>query len=145
MEHQVLKLWIRPLAGEAPVEVEALELETGSGVVGDHAYNTARHVTLVFLDDWKRATDELGQEVDPVGRRANILLSGGGGEQLPGRRVRLGEAVLEIRGITRPCGVMNEAAPGLQEALKPEARAGVWAKVLSGALIRPGDRLETGP
>jgi len=140
-EHRVLKLWYRPVAGGPMVERERLEVEAGHGVVGDHTFGHMRHVTLVFIDDWNAAAAELGLQVDPAGRRANVLLSGGRGLRFVGRTVRLGAIELEVKGITAPCPVMDKAAPGMKLALQPEGRAGVWARVLSGGTLRPGDTL----
>ena len=131
----VLRLWTRA-ASRAPVEDrDVLELAAGEGVVGDHTFGSKRHVTIVFEDDWQAATDALGKDVDPSARRANVLLSGGGGLAWIGRTIRLGDAVLEIRGETRPCHVMDEAAAGLQEALGPEGRSGVWGVIVEGGQV----------
>jgi MOSC domain-containing protein YiiM len=141
-EHQILKLWYRPVAGGPMVERDRLEVEAGKGVVGDHTFGHMRHVTLVFVDDWNAAAAELGIAVDPAGRRANVLLSGGRGLRFVGSTVRLGDIVLEVKGITAPCPVMDKAAPGMKVALQPEGRAGVWGRVLSGGTVRPGDALQ---
>lgn len=126
------------------VDREQLELQTGMGVVGDHTFGRMRHVTLVFVDDWNAAAAQLGREVDPAGRRANVLLSGGDGQRFVGRTVRVGDITLEIKGITTPCPVMDKAAVGMRVALQPEGRAGVWGRVLSGGTLRPGDALRDG-
>src|SRR5215813_9690286 len=140
-DHRILKLWSRPIAGGPMVERERLEVLAGRGVVGDHTFGHMRHVTLVFVDDWNAAAAELGVPVDPAGRRANVLLSGGRGARFVGETVRLGDVELEIKGITTPCPVMDKAAPGMRVALQPEGRAGVWGRVLAGGTLRPGDAL----
>lgn len=134
----MLRLWIRPEVGRPLVEVDSLELVAGSGIRGDHTFGRMRHVTIVFEDDWNAACGELGRDVDPVGRRANVLISGGGGVEFLKRSVALGGAQLEIKGITAPCDVMERAAKGLKSALKPDGRAGVWGRVLVGATIERG-------
>lgn len=140
MEQRVLRLWYRPTPGAAPVEVQSLELIAGEGVELDHKKGSKRHVTLVFEDDWNEAAAELGAPaIDPVGRRANVLLSGGGGESWIGRWGRLGPALLGVKGQTAPCSVMDEFYPGLQEALRPRVRAGVWGRVHEGGTLRVGD------
>lgn len=140
-EHAIERLWVRPEAGAAVAARDSLRLVAGEGVEGDHTYGRKRHVTLIFAEDWAAATDALGRPVDPAERRANVLLSGGDGLALVGRTVTLGEVRLEIHGETRPCAVMDKAAAGLMEALRPEGRAGVWGRVLAGGVVRPGDTL----
>ena len=141
--HRVLRTWLRRASGAVPEEQQALTLIAGEGVEGDHDRGGKRHVTLVFEDDWNAAASELGRVVDSVGRRANVLLSGGGAGALIGRTVRLGDATLEIRGETKPCPIMNDAAQGLEDALRPDVRAGVWGVVATGGRITPGDDLRS--
>lgn len=141
VSHRVLRLWVRPKQ-DAPLEERAeLTIETGRGVVGDHALGRLRHVTIVFEDDFRAATRELGRDVDPSARRANVLVTGGGGKDYVGRTIRLGAAVVEVKGIVAPCDVMDRAAQGLKDALAPDGRAGVWGRVVEGAVVRPGDSL----
>jgi MOSC domain-containing protein YiiM len=137
----VVRLWTRAAAGALPADRPGLEIVAGKGVAGDHTYGGKRHVTLIFEDDWNAAAAELGRAVDPVGRRANVMLSGGDGQRLVGRTVRIGPVRLSIHGITRPCEVMERAAPGLKAALAPDGRAGVWGTVLDGGQLKPGDVL----
>ncbi len=139
--HAVLRLWVRPRAG-GPMEArDQLQLTAGQGVVGDHTYGRMRHVTIVFEDDWNAAGAELGRAVDPAGRRANVLVSGGGGRHYVGRTLRLGDVRVEIKGITAPCPVMEQAAEGLRAALEPDGRAGVWGRVLDDGELVPGQQL----
>jgi MOSC domain-containing protein YiiM len=120
---------------------DALVAVAGSGIAGDHTQGRLRHVTLVFEDDWNAAAATLGLAVDPAGRRANVLLSGSGGGELVGRRVRIGDVVVDVKGVTAPCPVMEKAAPGMMAALRPDARAGVWGRIVTGGTLRPGDAL----
>jgi len=139
--HRIERLWIRREAGGAVEPCEQLVLVAGEGIEGDHTFGRMRHVTLIFAQDWRAATAELGEEVDPAERRANVLLSGGAGLDLVGQTVRLGAVRLEIKGETRPCPVMEKAAAGLQAALGPDGRGGVWGRVLEGGTLQPDDAL----
>ncbi len=140
-EHRVLRLWTRPENGGPMLEHDSLEIDEGQGVVGDHAHGRMRHVTIVFADDWAEAELELGRTVDPAGRRANVLVDGGSCERLVGRTIRLGDASFEIKGVVKPCPVMDEAAPGLMDALEQGGRPGIWGRALTGGTIRIGDVL----
>ena len=95
----------------------------------------------MFEEDWADAVRDLGKEVEAKARRANVLVTGGGGERLVGARIRLGEVELKMKGVVDPCRRMDEAEMGLREALKPSARAGVWGIVTAGGTIRVGDQL----
>lgn len=142
-EHRVLRTFVRERT-EGPLhERPEIELVEGSGVRGDHAFGRMRHVTIVFEDDWRRACDALGVAVDPSARRANVLVSGGNGARFVGRTIRLGGAAVEVKGITAPCPVMEQGAKGLEAALKPEGRSGVWGRIVGGGttVLRHGDTL----
>jgi len=145
-EHPILELWVRPVTGGPMQPREQLDLVAGHGVRDDHTFGRMRHVTIVFEDDWNEAVKTLGLDaVDPAGRRANVLVAGAGGARYVGTRVRLGGALLEIKAITNPCPVMDRAAPGMQEALRPHGRAGIWGRVLEGGTIVRGDALRAAP
>ena len=102
-------------------------------------------MTLLFADDWRAATAEVGVELDAGARRANILLSGGGCLPLVGSTVHLGEVRIGVIGETRPCSVMDAAAEGLKAALEPQGRGGVWGRVLEGGAVRLADVLVVEP
>jgi MOSC domain-containing protein YiiM len=140
-EHRVLRLWTRPEKAGAMVEHDSLELVEGQGVEGDHTFGRMRHVTIVFEDDWKQAEAALGRQVDPAGRRANVFVAGGNGQRYVGGKIRLGGALVEIKQIVAPCPVMEQAAEGLQEALGPDGRGGIWGRVLESTTLQVGDTL----
>src|SRR5690606_26694303 len=55
------------------------------------------------------------------------------------RLLRIGECVIDIRGETRPCERMDEALPGLRDAMKPDWNGGVFGTIVVGGVIRVGD------
>lgn len=135
--HELL-LW--PEKGcPAPTRVARAEARPGVGLLGDQKRGQTRQVTLLAVEAWEKATAELGVDVPPSGRRANIVIRGLDLKETIGRQVRVGPVLLEIKGETEPCELMNRLAPGLKEALAPDRRAGVFGAVIEGGTIAIGD------
>jgi len=141
--HRVLALQVRP-AMDAPTEPRAeLTLVAGKGTEGDHSFAGRRHVTILFEDDWKAALLAHGRDVPWTARRANVFVTGGDGARWVGRTLRLGAAQVEIKGLVAPCPVMDKASDGLQAALKPDGRAGIWGRVIEGGVVTVGSVLSS--
>ena len=114
-------------------------LVAGRGVEGSVDRSRRRQVTLLAREDWERALADAGARVEPVARRANLLVAGVALAHTRGRVLRIGECRLQIGGELTPCERMDEALPGLQAALRPDWRGGVFATVLTDGLVRVGD------
>lgn len=94
---------------------------------------------MLDADRWREMTAALGVALDASVRRANLLVSG---VDLAGTRDRVllvGGCRLRVRGETRPCERMDEACPGLRQALAHRWGGGVYAEVLDSGPIQIGD------
>lgn len=118
---------------------DAAILVAGRGLAGNANQGGRRQVVLLAEESWNAATAELGVDLDPSTRRANLLISGLDLEGTRGRVLRVGPARLRIWYECTPCDQMDQACPGLQEALRPHWRAGACAEVIEGGEIRLGD------
>lgn len=88
---------------------------------------------------------ELGVEGDPSLRRANILVSGLRLANTRGRVLVIGGTRLAVGGEVTPCERMDEAIPGLRNAMRPDWRGGVFAQVVVGGVINVGDQVDWEP
>lgn len=125
--------------------VDRATLVEDHGLVGNANVGGRRQVTVVDADAWERAIAELGVDVDPSERRANLLVRGLDLEETRDRALVIGGCRIRIGGETRPCYRMDEASPGLQDALDPGWRGGVFGVVEAGGEIAVGDVVELGP
>ncbi|MCP5119759.1 MAG: hypothetical protein GY953_53860, partial [bacterium] len=126
----VRALYVRPSKKEAARELTSARLVAGKGVEGDHPAPETRQVTLLEKRCWDDACRDLGKQLDPAGRRANILVEGVSLASSLGRRIRVGKCLIEVVGETTPCGRMDQFHQGLREALKPDCRGGVFGRIL---------------
>jgi len=58
----------------------------------------------------------------------------------PGRRLRIGQALVEITVPCEPCRRMEEIRAGLEKEIR--GRRGMLCRVVEGGRIRVGDRIE---
>ena len=133
------RIWIKRFHRGPMDPAEDADLRRGAGIAGNANQGGWRQVTIIAAADWDRAVEALGAAVDPGERRANLLVSGIALAHTRGRVLRVGGRRLRVRGETRPCERMDDAAPGLRAALDPEWRGGVFAEVLDDGPIRVGD------
>ena len=136
---QVEAIWLKMGRGGEMTGVSETRLVEGVGIEGNADQGGYRQVTLLDADAWEAATAELGVELDPARRRANLLIRGVNLTETNGRVLRVAGCQIQIHGETLPCGLMDAAAQGLKEALTPEWRAGAYGMVIEGGPVTVGD------
>jgi MOSC domain-containing protein YiiM len=114
-------------------------LVAGKGLDGNVDRSRRRQVTLLELENWQQSTADVGSDADPSRRRANIVVTGISLAHTRGRILRIGGARLAVGGELTPCERMDEVHHGLKAALRPDWRAGIFARVLDDGVIRVGD------
>lgn len=136
---RVEAIWTKRMKNGPMDPQQRVTMQAGRGIEGNADQKRKRQVTVLSAEAWRAAEAELGATVDPRARRANVLVSG---VELANRRraiLRIGACRIEVYGETRPCRRMDEAHPGLQRALDPDWRGGVYGVVLDDTEIAVGD------
>jgi MOSC domain-containing protein YiiM len=132
-------IWIKR-ARRGPMDsVPSAELIAGQGLVGNANLGGRRQVTIIEQEVWQLRTAAVGVQLDPSMRRANLMITGLSLLNSRGRILRIGECILEIAGETKPCERMEEAAPGLRQAMYEDWGGGAFAMVVKGGTIKVGD------
>jgi MOSC domain-containing protein YiiM len=134
---EIVSIWIKRTHGGPMDRVDGAELIAGRGLAGNADQGGWRQVTVIDEEAWRAATAELGVDVDPSARRANVMIRGLDLEKSRGKRLILGDCVINIRGENPPCRLMDQ----MQVFLKPHWRAGIFGEIVHGGTIRVGDKV----
>ena len=109
------------------------------GLVDNANQGGHRQVTIIETEKWRDVSAELGREVDPAIRRANLQVRGISLVNCRDRILRIGDCRFHMLGETRPCRLMEESVQGLRQALDPDWRGGAYGRVLTDGEIAVGD------
>jgi len=139
LEGKVTGIFIKRAHGGKMDSQTMATLETDRGLVGNADRGGRRQVTLLSQERWAELMKKVDADLGPEARRANIVLSGIDLENTRGRTLQIGGSRLRIGGETRPCELMEEAAAGLQAAMREHWGGGAFAEVLEGGQIAVGD------
>jgi MOSC domain-containing protein YiiM len=135
---QVLAVCISENKGERKKPVEAVELRENHGIIGDaHAGDWHRQVSLLAQEsiDKMRA---LGLDVNAGDFAENITTSGIDLVSLPiGTRLQIGETLLEVTQIGKECHTRCAIFYQAGDCVMP--KEGIFARVITGGTIRPGN------
>src|SRR6266550_7665374 len=131
MQGEIVAIWIKRSHHGEMDRVDEAQLITSRGLAGSADQGGWRQITIIDEKAWLDAQAELGKDVDPSRRRANVMIRGIDLEKSRGRKLRLGECVIDIRGENPPCRRMGD----MQTPLKPHWRAGVFGSIENGGTI----------
>jgi MOSC domain-containing protein YiiM len=99
-------------------------------------------VTLIEQEVWQRLMAEMGADLEPAARRANLMVSGIRLAQTQTRVLCIGNCRIQIWGETKPCEQMESAWPGLKDAMYGNWGGGAFGVVLDDGEITVGDVVE---
>lgn len=136
---KIEQIWIKRFHRGPMDPVTHGTLVAGQGLLDSANQGGRRQVTLIARERWALAVQSMGIHIDPILRRANVLVAGIDLENTRTRILQVGGCRLLIRGETRPCERMDEAVPGLQNALDTHWGGGAFAEILQGGEITAGD------
>ena len=141
MPGQVIAVCISASKGERKTPVAAVELQEEHGIVGDaHAGSWHRQVSLLAKEsiDKMRA---LGLDVTTGDFAENLTTEGVDLLALPiGTRLSVGEAELQVTQIGKECHTRCAIYYQAGDCVMP--KEGIFARVLRGGTVRPGDMVE---
>jgi len=140
MDQQVIAVCISKNKGERKTPVASVELQVNHGIIGDaHAGDWHRQVSLLATESIAKMQD-LGLDVDSGDFAENLTTAGINLPGLPiGTRLQIGATLLEVTQIGKECH--NRCAIYYQAGDCVMPKEGIFAKVLAGGMIKPGDAI----
>ncbi|HEY3308008.1 MAG TPA: MOSC domain-containing protein [Desulfuromonadaceae bacterium] len=126
--------------GERKTPASQVELRVNHGLVGDaHAGEWHRQVSLLASESIDKMR-KLGLNVDSGDFAENITTTGIELVTLPiGTRLEVGEALLEVTQIGKECHTRCAIFYQAGDCVMP--KEGIFAKVITGGFVKPGDEL----
>ena len=135
----LVAIWIKRVRRGPMDPVPSAELRAGYGIVGNANVRGRRQVTIIEREVWERHMAALGASLDPATRRANLMVEGLPLADSRGRVLRVGDRCrIRILGETKPCEQMEEALPGLRQAMYPNWGGGAFGEVVEDGTVVVG-------
>ena len=133
------KIWIKRMKRGPMDAVESARIVSGHGLIGNANQGGRRQITLIEAEVWRHLMEQLGADLSPSTRRANLLIQNFELSGSRGRILRVGDCRIRIYGETKPCERMDEALMGLKDAMYGDWRGGAFGEALDDGEIRCGD------
>ncbi len=129
--------------GERKTPVPEVTMREEHGIVGDgHAGDWHRQVSLLAQESIAKM-QALGLDVKEGDFAENITTEGVDLVSLPiGSKIELGETLLEVTQIGKECHTRCAIYYQAGDCVMP--KEGIFARVLKGGVVRPGDPVTTG-
>jgi len=138
---ELAAIWIKRFKRGPMDPVDHASLVTARGIVGNANQGGRRQVTIIEEEVWRMLIGQLGSDLPPSSRRANLMVRGVELKNSRGRVLTVGAVQIRIFNETKPCERMDEALPGLKDLMYGDWRGGAFGEVVNDGEIHVGDKV----
>ena len=141
MPAEVIAVCISINKGERKTPVAQVELRENHGIVGDgHAGEWHRQVSLLAQESIEKM-QRMGLDVDCGDFAENMTTRGIDLPALPiGTQLTVGDVLIEVTQIGKECHTRCAIYYQAGDCVMP--KEGIFARVLRGGMVKPGDKIE---
>jgi MOSC domain-containing protein YiiM len=147
----IIAIFVAPTRHAEQLAVEAVQLKTGKGVVGDRFFGLSqkvpgRNLTLIEVEAIDEFNKAYSQSIELNATRRNFVTRDIRLNELVGKTFRVGDVLCRGAELCEPCRVLARQLPqdSLTQAQIIKAftnKGGLRADVLSDGVVRVGDSL----
>ena len=134
-------IWLKTTKGGPMQQVTAASLVKGQGIEDNADFGGRRQVTIIEKENWELLCSQMGEDLDPSTRRANLMISGVPLLDTESKVLQIGDIRIKVQGETVPCSMLDAACFGLREKMAIMWRGGVWGDVLDAGQVQVGDEV----
>jgi MOSC domain-containing protein YiiM len=105
--------------------------------------NLKTAITILSQEQWQLSTQLAGcASLDWTERRSQLLIDKGTFSKNDlGKRIQIGDLILQVTAETDPCQRMDDLCPGLRKALASDFRGGIRCCIIKPGEIKLGDEV----
>jgi MOSC domain-containing protein YiiM len=151
---ELLGIYVAESAGVEMHPLESAELIEGVGIKGDryanhrghysHLWHPDRQVTVIAQEVIDQVSEQIGDVVDPIELRRNVITRGVSLNDLVGDFFSVGEVVLYAGRLNVPCRYLERLID--KPVFDPlVGQSGLNCQIVAGGVIHPGDVIEPMP
>jgi len=138
-ESRVTGIWLKPAHKAKMQTVDLATMITMKGLEGNINQGGKRQVTIIEAEIWRWLMLEMGSDLPPETRRANVMLENFSLYESTGKILQISDCQIQIIGETKPCKQMEKALPGLEKLMKTGWRGGAYGVILHGGIVEIND------
>tara|TARA_B100000686_G_C16520375_1_gene826900 strand:+ start:128 stop:574 length:447 start_codon:yes stop_codon:yes gene_type:complete len=142
---KVIQIGICKKSSEKIHEVQAVEVISGKGIVNDRHFDDhnddKNQITLIEKENIDHYNNEANTNISYIDFRRNIVTAGIKLNDLIGKKIKIGSALVEGVDLCKPCKHLQEMIGQSDLVKKFLLKGGLRCKIISSGKIQKNDQI----